>query len=124
MTSDNLNQIGALIDKKLTSTEEKLKKEISSVEERLEEKLTAVKDELLTSDKRTKDDIGSFMEDTLLPMIYDRLDEMADKADVDRIERKLDKVFDTNLDHERRITDIESVPVIAHELKHRKPKQL
>ncbi|MBI2086114.1 hypothetical protein HYT74_02115 [Candidatus Daviesbacteria bacterium] len=136
MTNNDLNQIGSLIDKKLSatedrlkreialteerldkkisSTEEKLKIEISSVEERMNKEIDATKEELLASDKKIMVDIGTFMEDTLFPMI----DEKADKSDIDRIERKLDRVLDASLDHGRRIKDIESVPVVAHDLKH------
>ena len=82
---------------------------------------TGLKAELLASDKRVTDNVSNFIEETLLPMINERFDETADKADIDRIERKLDRLIDTSLDHEQRIKEIESVPVVAHELKRRKP---
>lgn len=111
MTNNDLKQIETLMDKKMTSVE------------------TRLKEELLNSGKRIIGDIGNFMEETLLPMINERfdaveeeLDTKAEKADIDRIERKLDRLVDTDLDHERRIKDIESIPVIAHELKRRKTK--
>lgn len=111
MTNNDLKQLETLMDKKLTSVEIRLKEEI------------------LNSGKRIIDNIGNFMEETLLPMINERfnaveeeLDTKADKTDIDRIERKLDRLVDTDLDHEHRIKDIESIPVIAHELKRRKTK--
>jgi len=33
------------------------------------------------------------------------------------LERKIDKVLDTGIDHENRIRAIENIPVIAHELR-------
>lgn len=126
MTNNDLNQIGALMDKKLKTLEGELKKKISATEEKLDKKISLVEEklrtEMLVSDKRVTDNISSFMEDTLLPWINNRFDETADKADIERIERKLDRVIDTNQDHERRIKDIESVPVVACELKRKKPK--
>lgn len=122
MTNNDLKQIGELID-------EKLDKRLSVTETRLREEITA-------SSKEVKEDIGDFIEHTLMPLlderfdaiderfnsIDERLEEKAGKTDIDRIERKLDKLLDTDLDHEYRIKNIEAVPVIAHQLKHRKPK--
>lgn len=51
--------------------------------------------------------------DYLLPLI----DNMAEKSDINRIERKLDRLLDTGLDHENRIKAIEHVPVVTHQLK-------
>lgn len=97
------------LKKEIVSTEQRLKAEIESTEQRL-------KAEIAISDKRVLADIGSFMEDNLFPMI----DEKADKADIARLEQKLDKALDSNQDHERRIRNIEHIPVIAHELKVKK----
>lgn len=118
MTSDDIKQIETVMDKKLTAMDKRL----TAAEKRL-------KEEILNSGKRIRDDIGNFMEETLLPMfnerfdaVDERLDEKADKTDIDRIERKLDRMMDTSLDHEGRIKDIESIPVIAHELKRTKTR--
>lgn len=112
MTNNDLKQLGALID-------EKLDKRLSITETRLREEITA-------SSKEVKEDVGDFIEHTLMPLINQRFDtideDKADKSDIDRIERKLDRLTSTDLDHEKRIRDIELVPVIAHELKHRKSK--
>lgn len=98
MTNDDLKQIDTIMDKKLTAAEARLKEEI-----------------------------GNFMEDTLLPLINERFDAVDERleetaADIGRIDRKFDRLLDANLDHERRIKNIESIPVIAHELKRRKHK--
>ena len=68
---------------------------------------------LAASEKRVIGEIGKFMEDNLFPMI----DEKADKTDIDRIERKLDRAIDTGLDHESRIKAIEQIPSIAHQIR-------
>lgn len=39
---------------------------------------------------------------------------------IDQMDRKLDKVIDTNIDYGNTIKDIEQIPVIAHELKLKK----
>lgn len=108
--------------KELTTLEQRLKREITTSEQRLREEISAsekrLKEEIATSDKRVMADIGSFMEDNLFPMI----EEKADKSDIDRLERKLDKVLDRSLDHEARIKAIEQVPVVAHELKVKRTK--
>ena len=75
-----------------------------------------VKEEVSTSEKRIIGELGGFMEDHLLPII----DAKADKTDIDRIERKLDKFIDTSLHHENRIKAIEHIPVISHQLKTQK----
>ena len=58
------------------------------------------------------------LEERLLPLIRN----MADKSDIERIERKIDKLVDGNLDHESRIKAIEQVPVVAHQLRFKKSK--
>ncbi|MDO8618971.1 MAG: hypothetical protein Q7R49_03425 [Candidatus Daviesbacteria bacterium] len=102
MTQDDINQIDELLNKRL---DEKL----AASEQRLEEKL-------LASEQRTTKDIGNFIEENLLPQLADK----ADKTDIDRLERKLDRSLDTGLDHEKRLKDIEQVSVVAHELKIKK----
>ena len=133
---DNIDDKLAKISLKISSTEERLKTEMHASDKSLKAELLAsdaglkaemiasnksLKAELLTSDKRVTDNVSNFIEETLLPMINERFDETVDKADIDRIERKLDRLIDTSLDHEQRIKEIESVPVVAHELKRRKP---
>ena len=100
MTNDEINQIRQVV-----------KEEVSASEQRLQE-------EIATSDKRVMADIGSFMEDSLFPLI----EEKADKTDIDRLERKMDRNIDTALDHESRIKDIEQVSIVAHELKIKRAK--
>lgn len=78
-------------------------KQISNL---LDEKLAA-------SEKRVIGEVGKFIEDHLFPLI----EEKADKSDIDRIERKLDRVIDTGLDHGNRIKTIKQLPSIAHQLK-------
>jgi hypothetical protein len=70
-------------------------------------------EKLAASEKRVIGEVGKFIEDHLFPMI----EEKADKTDIDRIERKLDRAIDTGLDHESRIKTIEQLPSIAHQIK-------
>ena len=133
MNNTDLKQIVYLMDNKLkgfrgvvreeiSKSEKRLGGEISASEKRLQKDLSQteqkLKEEISASDRRVMGDIGQFMEDNLFPMI----DEKADKSDIDRLERKLDRVIDTNLGYDQRFRDIERVPVIAHELKFKKPK--
>ena len=77
-------------------------------------KITNLLDEkLAASEKRLNEDIGNFIEMNLLP----QLGEKADKSDIDRLERKLDKALTKDLEQDQRLTKIESLPAIAHELK-------
>ena len=58
-------------------------------------------------------DIGDFVEEDLLPQIKEK----ADKADIERLEKRLvGKV----ISHDQRISDIESIPTIAHQLRRKK----
>lgn len=81
----------------------------------LDEKLEA-------SEKRLNEDIGNFIEKNLLPQLDDKADksdlkDLATKSDIDRIERKLDRALVNDLEQDQRLTEIESLPAIAHELK-------
>jgi len=75
----------------------------------LDEKLSA-------SEKRISAEIGDFIESNLLP----QLEEKADKSDIDRIERKLDRSLAKDLEQDHRLGKMESLPVIAHQLKSKK----
>lgn len=137
MTKDDLHQIDELLKKRLneeiSASEQRLKEEISVTEHSLQDQIStsekrligqisvteqSLREEIHISDGRVMTDIGSFMEDNLFPMI----EKKADKSDINRLERKLDKSVDTNLDHERRIKDIEQIPMVAHELKIKRAK--
>lgn len=108
MTQDDFKKLKTVVREEVSLI---VKKEISASEKRL-------KEEISTSASKVLGDIGQFMEDNLFPMI----DEKADKTDIDRLERKLDRFIDTIYEHESRIKDVEQVPVIAHELKLKKSK--
>ena len=79
---------------------------LTQISNLLDEKLAA-------SEKRVIGEVGKFIEDNLFPMI----EEKADKTDIDRIERKLDRAIDSGLDHESKIKTIEQLPSIAHQIK-------
>lgn len=91
MTTNDLNQIRGVI-----------KEEVGIVEERLDGKINQL-----------SVDLGMVLEKNILPMIAEK----ADKSDIDRLESKLDKALDKNIDLEKRVRDIEQVSVVAHELK-------
>ncbi|MBI2596074.1 hypothetical protein HYW46_05070 [Candidatus Daviesbacteria bacterium] len=84
MTDKDFKKIGNLLDGKL---DEKLKE----------------------SEKRLMGEIGDFFDQNLLPQIAEK----ADKTDIYRLERKLDKIFDKDFEQDRRLDKIESVSVIA-----------
>lgn len=84
-------------------------RDLKKIANLLDEKLAA-------SEKRLNEDIGDFIDRSLLP----QLEEKADKSDIDRIERKLDKVLAKKVEQDQRLTEIESLPTVAHELKIKK----
>ena len=100
MTKNDLDQIGSLMDSKF--------KEFG----------VAIKEDITASAQMVMSEVGKFIEDNLFPM----LEEKADKTDIERLERKIDRLTDVNLDHEHRIKAIEHVPVVAHALKVTKPR--
>ncbi|MFH0936743.1 MAG: hypothetical protein V1808_00405 [Candidatus Daviesbacteria bacterium] len=68
-------------------------------------------------------EVGKFVNDILLP----QLEEKADKNDMeklgsrlDSIDRKLDRSLDKDIEQDQRLSKIESVPAVAHELKLKK----
>ncbi|KKQ67145.1 MAG: hypothetical protein US86_C0001G0072 [Candidatus Daviesbacteria bacterium GW2011_GWA2_38_24] len=132
MTDDELNKFRAIVKEEIVSSERRIrvdvKEEIVGSEERIRGEIkeeivgseqrfrTTLKDELILSEKRILNEIGEFVESQLLPIIDDK----ADKSDIDRIERKLDRFGDKITDHDKRLSDIESLPSIAHELRRKK----
>ncbi len=63
MSDEDLNKIGNLIDSKLDS-------------------------KLEVTERRILAEVGKFVEDQILPAI----DQKADKSDIDRLERKIDRI--------------------------------
>lgn len=91
-----------------------VKEEITTSESRvLGEVRQIVKAEVTASEKRVIGEVGKFVEDNLFPMI----EEKADKSDIERLERKVDLFTDKTGELSKRVTNIESIPAIAHELK-------
>ena len=56
-------------------------------------------------------------EEIILPQLEEIREQMATKSDIDRLERKIDHLVDKSDDHEKRLNAIETVPVVAHELR-------
>ncbi len=89
MSSDDLNQIGKLLDKKLSQN----------------------KDDVI-------DEMVTFMEENLFP----KFDRMAEKSDIERVERRIDSIAIKVGNQEVRLKDIEAMPITAHQLRVYKKK--
>lgn len=115
MTNNNLNQISKLLDEKLTAT----RKDLTTV---FDEKLTAtekrLKAEITESENNIIEEIAGFMEVNLLP----KLDGKADKSAVERTERRIDHLAVKIGEYDVRLKNIETIPVVSHQLKIRKVK--
>lgn len=109
VTNNDLAKIGVLMDQKFKDFGVVVDEKLASSEQRLKEEISA-------SEKRIMNDMGDFIDHSLLPQIKEK----ADKSDIDRLERKMDRALDNNMKQNRRLDSIESVPVIAHELKLKK----
>lgn len=116
MTTDDLKQIRGVIKEELSYVEERLEQKIEGVSERLTFVKKELEQKIEESGKSVMSDIAQFMDDQIAPMI----DEKADKTDIERLERKLDLNLSKNLEQDHRLSKLESVPLIAHELKIRK----
>ncbi len=96
MISDDLNQIRGVV-----------KEEINTALEPVVKKLDVLWDQTV----KLTEDVDE------VKVTVNKLEGRADQID-----RKLDKVIDTQIDHGNRLEDIEQLPVIAHELKLKKHK--
>ena len=77
----------------------------------LDEKLTSQKEEVI-------DEMVGLMEEHLFP----RFEKMAEKSDIERIERRRDSLAVTVGTREEKIQDMEAIRAIAHQLKVSKKK--
>lgn len=119
MTNDNLSQIqkvfkteiNTALDNKLADIEKRLRAEISSTKEDL-------KTEIVASEKRVISEIVDFVHDQLMPLIDDK----ADKTDIDNVTRRTDYLGNKVGEHAVRLKNIESIPVVAHQLNVKKVK--
>lgn len=100
-----------IFDEKLTATEKRLRTEIAAVERRLKSEITDSGDNII-------EEIAGFMEVNILP----KFEGKADKSGLDRIEGRTDRLADKVSQHDVRFKNIESIPVIAHQLKIKKAK--
>lgn len=136
ITNDEWKKLAKLLDERLDikleeKLEGKLSKKFSEFEVRFERKLEEKFDSKLEGlegrfDKKLKTfgediitDITNYIDESIIPLI----NEKADKTDVDRMERKLDRAIDRLYGHEDRISEIESVPVVAHHLSIKKTRK-
>lgn len=138
MTDEDINKIGVLIDSRLGEFRDEIKDSISASEKNLrafvgdsisasEKSLrgeidsveNSLRQEILASEKRVVKGFVDFVSDSLMPLIDDK----AGKTDIDRIEHKLDNLSARTMESSHRLDVIESIPVIAHELKIRRSKK-
>ncbi len=117
MTDYDLKKIGSLVEEKLSASEKRVLTEVDekmlASEKRL---LTEVDEKFSASEKRVLTELGRFVEDQLLPAISEK----ADKSDIDKIVGKLDRVMAKDSEQDYRLSQIEKVPAVAHELKSKK----
>lgn len=106
MGDNDLKKIRSVIREEIASTEQRLEKRITTTEQRLRK-------DIISTEQRIIGEVGKFVEDQLLS----QLEEKADKADIGRLERKFDHFASGVNDHDNRLSNIESIPAIAHELK-------
>ena len=108
MDDKDFNRIRTIVREEVGTT---VKQEISESEARLR---TMVKEEITASEGR----IGQFLEERVIPLI----EQKADKTDIDRLEGKLDNNIARTMEQGHRLDTLESLPMIAHELKVKKHK--
>lgn len=129
MTNDDLKQIDQLLTKRFKTQDKRfdaVDDRFIVLEKHFDEKLSNNKDEIIQLlDKKLSankeeviDEMITFMEENLFP----KFERIAEKSDIDRVERRIDLIADKVGEHEVRIKDIEAIPVIAHELKVKKKK--
>lgn len=115
MTSDDFKKLRSVVKEEVVASEKRTQAKIVSSEQRLYKKIVIsekrTRAEIAASARRINNDFGDFVDQNLLPLIAEK----ADKADVERLEgrldgmdRKLDLLLDKNMDHEGRIKRIES----------------
>ena len=127
MNNDDLNkfrkvvreEVSQVVDESVSASEKRLvgtiDEKISASEKRLDQKI----DQRITvSEEKIINAVSKFISEDVLT----QLDEKADKADIERLERKIDRCLDMNVDHESRIKDIEQISVIAHQLGSKRSK--
>lgn len=134
MTNNDVSQIRQLLkeeidkalDKRLSATEKVFDEKLTATENTLtatfDEKLTAtekrLKTEITESENNIIEEIAGFMEVNLLP----KLDGKADKPVIDRTERRIDHLAVKIGEYDVRLKNIETIPIVSHQLKIRKAK--
>ena len=118
MNNDDIKKLRSVIREEVTTA---VKEEVSSAEQRLSHKIdgsiSSAEQRLGEKIKQLSLDIGDFISERVIPLF----DEKADKSDIDRLENKIDRIIDKDIEQDRRLDRIESVSVVALELK--KPRK-
>lgn len=82
-------------------------------------------------DDKTKDEFISIFNQGFEEIVQPQLEgiredmatireDMATKTDIDRLERKIDTILDKDMEQDKRLDRIESIPIIAHEISSKK----
>lgn len=124
MNDDDLKKIGKLISDSASASEERLTKLVANSISVSEVRLTKL---ISDSEERIIREIGGFINNTIIPQLDEKADKvdlqsLASKSDIDRLERKLDRVFAKDAEQDYRLDRLESIPVIASELRLKKKK--
>lgn len=117
MTDADVNKFRGVIKEEIGSALEPVKDRLSDVEGHFNDPKTGLKkinqklDALWDQTVRLTEDMEE------VKITVNKLD-----GRVDQMDRKLDRVIDTNIDYGNRLEDIAQIPVIAHELKLKRHK--
>lgn len=122
MTQDDLKQIDALFDKRFKSQNQKFDKRFTESENRFDKKLENLEERLNQKIKTSADEVIEGIADMLNDSVFPKLSKMAEKSDIERVERRLDAISNEVGNHAVRIKAIEQIPAVAHELKRSKKK--
>ena len=104
-----LKQLEDLLDKseqrmvgRIDEVEQRMVGRIDEVEQRMVGKIKGSEEKMLTQFRQLSDDLGELIDSTILPQIAEK----ADKADIERLERKIDIIIDKNLILERDVAKL------------------
>ncbi len=108
LDSQDIKQIRQVVTEEVNNLKQVVDGEIKDLKQvvsgEIKDLKRYVKDEIKDSEKRIIGEIGTFIEDQVLP----QFDEKADKTDIDRLERKLDIFSAKVANHDQDIQKIKS----------------
>lgn len=131
MTDEELKKIRVIVKEEISASEKRLIVRVNESSKKLTSEIVKSEERLIVrmdeSDRKVMTEIGEFIEKQILPEIEKKADKsdienLATKIDIERLERKLDHYSDKITEHGSRLNDLETLPIIAHELKAKKKK--